>query len=86
VVASTADPSVGAAELLEQGFLYLRAGLADKAAAWVFAREMFAAAAQGEPIAVDMPPLEIVGEFTVPPVGALRRDFQTLHSDFWAPD
>lgn len=26
--------------------------------------------------------LEIVGEFTIPPVGALRRDFQTLHIDF----
>ena len=32
-----------------------------------------------------MPPLEVVGEFTVPPAGALRRDFQTLHIDFGLP-
>jgi hypothetical protein len=32
-----------------------------------------------------MPPLEVVGEFTIPPAGALRRDFQTLHIDFGLP-
>jgi hypothetical protein len=32
-----------------------------------------------------MPALEVVGEFTVPPAGALRRDFQTLHIDFGLP-
>ena len=32
-----------------------------------------------------MPALEIVGEFTVPPAGALRRDFQSLHIDFGLP-
>ena len=43
------------------------------------------AAAQNDPIGSDMPPLEVVGEFTVPPAGALRREFQTLHIDFGLP-
>ena len=85
MVASAVDPSVGAAELLERGFVYLRAGPADKRAAWVLARDVFDAAAQVEPIACAMPPLDVVGEFTIPPVGALRRDFQALHIDFGVP-
>ena len=32
-----------------------------------------------------MPALQVVGEFSVPPAGALRRDFQTLHIDFGLP-
>lgn len=32
-----------------------------------------------------MPPLETVGEFTIPPAGALSREFQTLHIDFGLP-
>jgi hypothetical protein len=79
------DASVAAAELLQRGFVHLRAGPPDKRAAWVVAREVFGAAAQVEPIALDMPALEIVGEYTIPPVGALRRDFQTLHIDFGVP-
>jgi hypothetical protein len=79
------DPSAGAAELLERGFVYLRAGRPDKREAWVVAREVFDAAAQVEPIVLDLPPLEIVGEFTIPPVGAVRRDYQALHIDFGVP-
>jgi hypothetical protein len=79
------DASAGAAELLNQGFVYLRAGAADKRAAWVVAREVIDAAAQGDRIALDMARFETVGEFTIPPVGALRRDFQTLHIDFGLP-
>ena len=32
-----------------------------------------------------MPPLAVVGDFTVPPPGARSRDFQTLHMDFGLP-
>ncbi len=65
--------------------MYSRARHADKPEAWDYAREVFAAAADGDPVGLDMPPLEVVGEFTVPAAGALRRDFQTLHIDFGLP-
>jgi hypothetical protein len=80
-----ADPSIASVELRAQGFVHLGGRYADKAAAWALAREIFASAAHRDPIARDMPPLEIVGEFTVPPVGAVRRNFQALHIDFGLP-
>jgi hypothetical protein len=79
------DSSGGAAELLERAFVYLRGSPPDKRAAWVVARDVFDAAAQAERSASEMPRLETVGEFTVPPVGAIRREFQTLHIDFGVP-
>jgi hypothetical protein len=85
VIATTVDPSVAAANLVERAFVHVRAAPPHKAAAWAFAREVFAAAAHSEPFACGMPPLETVGEFTLPPVGALQRDFQTLHLDFGLP-
>jgi hypothetical protein len=85
VIASTVEPSAAAAELVERAFVHVRADPLDNAAAWAFAREVCAAAAHSEPFACDMPPLETVGEFTLPPVGALQRDFQTLHVDFGLP-
>jgi Taurine catabolism dioxygenase TauD, TfdA family len=80
-----ADPSACALELLERGFVYSRARHANRAAAWASAREVFSAAAHSDPLGWDMPALEVVGEFSVPPAGALRRDFQTLHIDFRLP-
>jgi hypothetical protein len=85
VVAWVVDPSVVTAELRKRGFVYLQSRHADRRAAWATAREVFAAAARSEPIAVGRPELEIVGEFTLPPVGAPRRDFQALHIDFGVP-
>ena len=79
-----ADPCLAGEELLERGFAYFRAGPPDKRTAWAVAREVFAAAAQRAG-ALDLPPLETVGEFSVPPAGALRRDFQALHIDFGLP-
>ena len=79
------DLSAGAAELVERGFVYLQGAPPDKRAAWVVAREVFDAAAQVERSALEMPRLEIVGEFTIPPVGAIRREFQILHIDFGVP-
>jgi hypothetical protein len=80
-----ADPAVCARELLEHGFVYSHARYADKPGAWKYAGEVFATATEGDPLGRDMPELDVVGEFTVPPAGALRRDFQTLHIDFGLP-
>jgi hypothetical protein len=85
VSSSLADPSVCARRLLGRGFAYSHARHPDRAAAWEFAIEAFGAAAQADPFGLNMPPLEVVGEFVVPPTGALRRDFQTLHIDFGLP-
>jgi hypothetical protein len=74
LTSSLADPSACARELLARGFVHSRAEHSNKAMAWESAREVFRAAAEADPIGLDMPPLEVVGEFTVPPVGALRRD------------
>ena len=41
--------------------------------------------APADPLGAGMPSLEVVGEFTIPPPGALRRDFQPLHIDFGLP-
>src|SRR3954463_850304 len=79
------DPSSSAAELLERGFVCLRGGAPAKRAAWAVAREVFDSAAPVGRSALDMPRLETVGEFTIPPVGAIRREYQTLHIDFGVP-
>jgi hypothetical protein len=55
VIASAVDPSLSAAELLERGFVYVRAGPSDKQAAWAVAHEVFRRAGQIEPLAFDMP-------------------------------
>jgi hypothetical protein len=74
-----------AAELLDRGFVHLREQVADKAAAWDTAIDVFHAAARGDAVGSGMPPLEVIGEFTLPPLGARLRDFQTLHIDFGLP-
>jgi hypothetical protein len=53
--------------------------------AWNHARAVFRACAPGDPIGVDMPDLDVVGEYTLPPSGAPVREFQTLHIDFGLP-
>src|SRR4051794_9659898 len=74
-----------AARLVAQGFVRLR-GIHDGAAsAWHAATAVFAACAPHDRIGADMPDLEAVGEFTVPPLGAPRRGFQALHIDFGLP-
>src|SRR5215210_7435285 len=80
-----ADPSGFALELLERGLVHSRVRHASKDAAWEMARDVFATAAQRDPLGSSLPALEVVGEFTVSPAGALRRDFQTLHIDFGLP-
>jgi hypothetical protein len=80
-----AEASALAGELLGRGFVHVREPLEDKARAWATAREVFAAAARSDALGMDMPGLEVVGEFTVPAPGALRRSFQALHIDFGVP-
>jgi hypothetical protein len=81
----TEAPSASARDLLASGFVHVRGCHESKAAAWQAAREVFAAAALADPIGAQMPALEVVGEFSLPPPGARRRDFQALHIDFGLP-
>jgi hypothetical protein len=58
---------------------------ASKEAAWSCALPVFREAARADAIGAGMGPLTVVGEFTLPPPGARRRDFQALHIDFGLP-
>jgi hypothetical protein len=79
------DRSAAAAELLDVGFVHLRVPHDSKELAWSCARAVFHEAAREDTIGADMPPLDVVGYFNVPPPHALRRDFQALHMDFGLP-
>jgi hypothetical protein len=74
-----------AARLVRRGFVHLRDIHESVAVGWRTAWAIFRAAAPHDAIGADMPPLEAVGEFSVPPPGAPVRDFQTLHIDFGLP-
>jgi len=52
---------------------------------WFHARAVFQEAIREDAIGAGMPPLRIVGEFTIPPDGVQQRDFQALHMDFGLP-
>jgi hypothetical protein len=71
--------------LVDDGFVHLRASFAAPETAWSTARAVCEAAARLDPIGADMPGLEVVGEFAVPPPDAPRRPFQALHLDFGLP-
>jgi hypothetical protein len=79
------DRSAAAAELLELGFVHLRVPEDSRELAWSCARAVFHEAARGDAIGAGMPPLEVVGDFTIPPPHARCRDFQALHMDFGLP-
>jgi hypothetical protein len=79
------DRSTAVADLRGASFVHITAPHESKEAAWTFAREVFRAAAQQDAIGVGMPPVEEVGQFTIPPPDAPSRDFQTLHLDFGLP-
>jgi hypothetical protein len=72
-------------DLLANGFVHVRERHSTTADAWASARAIFDGATRDDAIGRGLPPLEHVGEFTVPPNGALRRPFQTLHIDFGLP-
>ena len=81
-----ASPETGAAaELLSRGFVLLSGPWKTREAAWSSADEIIEEAIGRDRVGSDMGGLEVVGEFNVPPPGALRRGFQPLHLDFGLP-
>src|SRR5919108_353881 len=62
-----------------------RSTRAGASAASAHASAAFDDAARDDALAADMPPLSVVGQFTIPPPSARRRDFQALHLDFGLP-
>jgi hypothetical protein len=74
-----------AAVLVEQGFARVPGRWPDEATAWRTVLQITASARGLDPVSADLPDLEVVGEFTVPPPGAVQRDFQALHFDFGLP-
>jgi hypothetical protein len=79
------DASALAARLIDHGFVHLRATHVRRDVAWGTAHAVFAAAAPYDAIGGDMPDVEVVGEFALPPPGAAHRAFQALHIDFGLP-
>jgi hypothetical protein len=79
------DRAEVAADLLRDGFVHLSVPQESKQLAWSCALAVFREAAREDTIGAGMPPLGVVGRFTVPPPGARQRDFQTLHIDFGLP-
>jgi hypothetical protein len=79
------DASVLAARLIDRGFVHLRETHNRREVAWRTAHAVFATAALYDAIGSDMPGLEVVGEFTLPPPGVPHRAFQALHIDFGLP-
>jgi hypothetical protein len=74
-----------AAELSSAGFVHIRAQHESRDLAWSRARAVFSEAARDDTLGAGMPPLCVVGRFTLPPPSARRRDFQALHLDFGLP-
>jgi hypothetical protein len=74
-----------ARRLLEQGFVHLTESRPDWKTVKRDALDVMTDAATRHPIAGGLPALTSVGEFLVPPPGAVSRDFQALHIDFGWP-
>jgi hypothetical protein len=80
-----AEVDRAAAELSSAGFAHVRAPHDSRDVAWSRARAVFGEAARDDPLGAGMPSLFVVGQFTIPPPSARRRDFQALHLDFGLP-
>lgn len=80
-------PEVEAAahDLAGRGFAHLVAAFPNPEAGWRCAREIFATANELDPLGDGLPELTVVGEYLVPPPGAVQRPFQALHLDFGLP-
>ena len=74
-----------AARLARDGLVRVPGRYECPAEAWRSAAVIAAGARRLDPWCVDLTDLEVVGEFTVPPPGAVQRDFQALHIDFGLP-
>ena len=83
--ATQVDLGVVAAEVLSAGFVRVSSPWDSVELAWSYARAVFQEAARRDAIAAGMPPLRVVGEFTVPARNTRQRDFQALHLDFGIP-
>jgi hypothetical protein len=79
------DQRRATAELLDVGWVHLDASLRRKHLAWCLARAICENATRSDAIGSGLPALQIIGQFTVPPPGVQRRDFQALHLDFGLP-
>jgi hypothetical protein len=82
---STTAPNAAADALARRGHVRLAQHFARPRDAWVAALAVLEQVALRDPLCQQMPPLTEVGRFTIPPHGALRRDFQSLHIDFGLP-
>jgi hypothetical protein len=74
-----------AAALVEHGVARVPGRWPNPAAAWRTALRISERARDLDPLCTDFPGLEVVGEFTLPPTGAVQRDFQALHIDYGVP-
>lgn len=74
-----------AAALVERGVARVPGRRPDHAGAWRTALEITERARGLDPLCAGLPGFEVVGEFTVPPPGAVQRDFQALHIDYGVP-
>src|SRR5271156_593190 len=79
------EAEAAAQALVGRGFVHLARAWPDRSAAWRCALEVFAAASQIDPLGGGLPELTVVGEYLVPPPGAVQRSFQALHLDFGVP-
>src|ERR1700733_70472 len=79
------DLTRAARRLTRYGFVHLKRRWPGWVEAKRVSREIIAAAGAWDPIGRDLPELTAVGEFVVPPPGAMRRDYQALHIDFGLP-
>lgn len=79
------DLTRAARGLTRYGFVHLKRRWPGWMEAKRDAREIIAAVGARDPIGRDLPELTAVGEFVVPPPGAMHRDFQALHIDFGLP-
>jgi len=79
------DRSAAVGDLLGDGFVHVRVPQENRELAWSSARTVFREAAREDAIGAGMPSLGVVGQFTIPPLGARSRDFQILHMDFGLP-
>lgn len=72
-------------ELLARGFVHRAEPHATAESAWRAARAVIEACQGRDRLGTDMPDLQVVGEYNLPPRGAPVHDFQALHIDFGLP-
>ena len=74
-----------ATTLIKHGVVRVSGRWPDHPAAWRQATLIAQQAHDLDPLHADLPALEPVGEFTLPPPGFVQRDFQALHIDYGVP-